>query len=359
MRIILKLVNSLFILIKQADVMLVFTEESIIYMSRMKRAFFICMLCMAFVICGCNTEPAQKDDKITIVCTNFPLYDWTRQILGENDAEVILLLDNGTDMHSFQPSAEELIQIADCDMLVHVGGESDAWLMDALNANPNEERIVVNLMEALEDDLKEEVYAEGMQAEHTHEDGSVCDVDHDEAAMDEHVWLSLKLAVKSCEAVENALCKVLPESEASIRDNADAYCQELLALEQEYENLATEEVILVADRFPFMYLTDDLGLKYYAAFPGCSTESEADFETVVFLAEKVKEYEVDTILITESGTDTLANTVYENAGTEDGSIAVLHSMQVVYNSDIENGCTYLAYMEENLKVLEQVLGCSQ
>ncbi|MBQ3037159.1 MAG: zinc ABC transporter substrate-binding protein [Lachnospiraceae bacterium] len=336
----------------------------------------VLMAMLGILVCtGCNST---TDGKITIVCTNFALYDWTSQLLGESEAEVILLLDNGTDMHSFQPSAEELIQIADCDMLVHVGGESDAWLEDALEVNPKEDRVVVNLMEVLEADLREEVYTEGMQTEHVHEDGSVCleENDHDEhlagendetgnvvpdshsVVMDEHVWLSLRMAVKSCEAIEDALCQVLPNDAERIRANSEAYCKELVALDQKYvdvvERNATEDLVIVADRFPFIYMMEDYGIEYYAAFPGCSTESEADFETVVFLAEKVQEYNADTLLITESGTDTLANTVFENAKMS-GETAMLHSMQVVYNSDVEAGASYLGYMEANLEVLKEVL----
>lgn len=340
--------------------------------NRIKLCAVLLAMFSIFVCAGCNKA---ADDRITIVCTNFALYDWTSQLLGEADAEVILLLDNGTDMHSFQPSAEELIQIADCDMLVHVGGESDAWLMDALEVNPRENRVVVNLMDVLEEDLKEEVYTEGMQVEHVHADGSVCleEHDHDEhmageaddavsegnsAGMDEHVWLSLRMAVKSCEAIEEALCQVLPDDAERIRTNTETYCGELLALDQKYvdmiANNVTADMVIVADRFPFMYMMEDYGIEYYAAFPGCSTESEADFETVVFLAEKVQEYNTDTLLITESGTDTLANTVYENAGVS-GKTAVLHSMQVVYKSDVEAGASYLGYMEANLEVLKEVL----
>lgn len=336
----------------------------------------VLMAMLGILVCaGCNNT---ADGKITIVCTNFALYDWTSQLLGESEAEVILLLDNGTDMHSFQPSAEELIQIANCDMLVHVGGESDAWLEDALEVNPKEDRVVVNLMEVLEADLREEVYTEGMQTEHVHENGSVCLEEHDHnahltgendgadnatsesqsAVMDEHVWLSLRMAVKSCEAIEEALCQVLPDDTEHIRTNAEAYCQELVALDQKYvdvvERNATEDLVIVADRFPFIYMMEDYGIEYYAAFPGCSTESEADFETVVFLAEKVQEYDADTLLITESGTDTLANTVFENAKMS-GETAMLHSMQVVYNSDVEEGASYLGYMEANLEVLKEVL----
>ncbi len=342
------------------------------FTNRIKLCAVLIIIFATALCAGCNKA---TDDKISIVCTNFALYDWTSQLLGEADAEVILLLDNGTDMHSFQPSAEELIQIADCDMLVHVGGESDAWLMDALEVNPKADRVVVNLMDVLEADLKEEVYTEGMQAEHVHADGSVCSEEHDHdehmageaddavsegdfAGMDEHVWLSLRMAIKSCEAIEEALCQVLSDDAERIRTNAEAYCGELSALDQKYvdmvANNVTADMVIVADRFPFMYMMEDYGIEYYAAFPGCSTESEADFETVVFLAEKVQEYNADILLITESGTDTLANTVYENAGIS-GETAVLHSMQVVYNSDVEAGASYLGYMEANHEVLLEVL----
>lgn len=338
-------------------------------MKRIKWLMLWCVLCLAAVCTACNGTSGKTDDKITIVCTNFALYDWTSQLLGDSEAEVILLPNNGTDMHSFQPSAEELIQIADCNLLVHVGGESDAWLMDALEANPNEDRIVVNLMEVLSRELKEEAYTEGMQTEHVHADGSVCEEEHDHSghgeeeasayAMDEHIWLSLRMAVKACDAIEEALCQVLPEEEVQIHTNGEAYSAELVALDQKYmEAVMNSEhsgVLIMADRFPFIYMMEDYGIEYYAAFPGCSTESEADFETVVFLAEKVKECDVDTILITESGTNTLADAVAENAGAEGKNIAILHSMQVVYNSEIEAGASYLEYMESNLEVLKQAL----
>ena len=342
-------------------------------MKNLKWLIASAVLCMAMIMAGCNTA-ANTDNRITIVCTSFPLYDWTSQLLEGCDAEVILLLNNGADMHSFQPSAQELIQIADCDVLIHVGGESDAWLVDALKANPSGDRVVVNLMEILEEDICKTEYVEGMQTDHIHEDGSVCSeihLEHEEGAeitaeelhshvneSDEHVWLSLRMAVKACAAIEEALCAVLPEDKERISGNNEMYCNELRALDQMYADMVmnhtSEPVVIVADRFPFMYMMKDYGIEYYAAFPGCSTESEADFETVVFLAEKTKEHNTKVLLITESGTDTLAKAVYENAGLE-GEVTVLHSMQVVYQSDIEAGASYIAYMEDNLKVLEQVL----
>lgn len=343
-------------------------------MKKIRIFLMLTMIVSVLFFTGCgNAETGNTiTDKTTIVCTNFPLYDWARTLLADSDAEVILLLDNGTDMHSFQPSAEALIQIAECDVLVHVGGESDLWLEDALEANPNENRIVVNLMDVLGDELKEETYVEGMQTEHVHEDGTVhtgeaCEneVHHNEGesepqavAMDEHIWLSLRMAISCCEAMEEAFCKILPDDEALIRQNGEAYRSELTALDVKYMTMMEEaegDTIIVADRFPFLYLAEDYNIQYYAAFPGCSTESEADFETVVFLAEKVTEYDTNILLITESGTDTLANTVMDNSSGQEREIRVLHSMQVVYNSDIENGCSYIGYMEENLNTLQQAL----
>lgn len=331
-------------------------------MKKIKWLIAFCVLCMVMAMTGCNTT-GNADEKITIVCTNFPLYDWTRNLLGSSETEVILLLDNGTDMHSFQPSAEEMIQIADCDMLVHVGGESDAWLMEALESTPNENRVIVNLMEVLEEDVRAEQYAEGMQTSHVHADGSECEEEHEHGegtidGADEHVWLSLRLAVKACEAIEEVLCTLLPEEAMVIQANAKTYCNELEALDQKYAdmvaNSSPDSKIIVADRFPFLYMMEDYALEYCAAFPGCSTEAEADFETVVYLAEEVEEHQATLLLITESGTDALANTIFENI-EKTGDTAVLHSIQVVYQSDIDAGASYLDYMEENLEVLKQVL----
>lgn len=361
--------------------------------NRVKAVLLLALLCLCGIWTGCseadsmnvtqNNNGAEMNltagnkEQVTIVCTTFPLYDWTMNILGEAEAEVILLLNNGTDMHSFQPSAQELIQIADCDILIHVGGESDSWLEDALEAQPNEERIVVNLMDSLGDAVKEETFTEGMQTEHTHADGSVHEGEHENegtqegavsvsgelnpVGLDEHIWLSLRYAQSCCTIIEDALCQVLPQNEGQIRQNGFGYRNALQALDVEYSVLAkkmVDDILLVADRFPFLYLAEDYGITYYAAFPGCSTESEADFETVIALTEKINEYEIDTIFITESGTDTLAKTLMNNATYQGQNIQTLHSLQVVYQSDIANGCSYLGYMEENLSVLQEAFGAN-
>lgn len=330
-------------------------------MRRRKLEVMLLLLCMAVLFIGCADKVGDSslNNKTTIVCTSFPLYDWTSQLVKGTDAEVILLLDNGMDMHSFQPSAEDLIRIADCDLLIHVGGESDAWLMEALEAQPNEKRIVVNLMEKMEPYLLEETYSEGMEVCHVHDNGEEHTEDCMESAAhdgtyDEHLWLSLCFAYSCCEEIKTALCQILPEQTSLITENAETYCQELLELDEKFTTMAEsvpQKLIVVGDRFPFLYLMEDYGIEYYAAFPGCSTESEADFETVIFLAEKLDEHDVSTIFITESGTTDLANAMIANTEDKDQNIAVLYSMQAVFQSDIENGASYLGYMEENLEAL--------
>lgn len=330
-------------------------------MIRKRIVMMLLIVCLVLILTGCTggKEAVAYNDKTTIVCTSFPLYDWVSQLTKATDAEVILLLDNGMDMHSFQPSAEDLIQIADCELLVHVGGESDAWLMEALEAQPNEDRVVINLMDTLESYLLEEHYSEGMEVCHAHIDGEehteecLDEHSHDEK-YDEHLWLSLRIASVCCEEIERTLCEILPEDAEIINDNTEIYQQELQKLDEEYVSAmegVSQKLIVVADRFPFLYLTEDYGIEYYAAFPGCSTESEADFETVIFLAEKLDEYKIDTVFITEGGTTDLANAIMSNTEDANRNIAVLHSMQSVFQSDIENGASYLGYMEENLEAL--------
>lgn len=339
-----------------------------------KKIVLLCAILLGiFVTVGCTQADAGANDTqgVTVVCTNYPLYDWAVNLLKGTDANVILLLDNGADMHSFQPTAGDLIQITDCDVLVFVGGESDRWLIDALEASPNEERVVVNLMHALEDELQEETYVEGMQTEHVHADGShheglACEEEHAEeesgqnslSTMDEHIWLSPRLARQSVEKMKEAFILAMPKDTTLLEQNCRKYCEALDELDAQYRTMAenaSKDTVIVADRFPFLYLMEEYQIAYYAAFPGCSTESEADFETVVFLTEKVKETDVNTILITEGGTDVLANTIWENIDKEEKKVETLHAMQVVYESDIENGCSYLSFMKENLETLRLAL----
>ena len=305
-----------------------------------------------------EAEAKTTDDKLKIVTTIFPEYEWTRAVLGEceSEAELTMLLDNGTDLHSFQPAVKDIMEVSSCDLLIYVGGESDAWIEDALKSAQNKDMKTINLMEVLGDTIKEEETVEGMQGdEHEHDD------EHDEEEekeYDEHVWTSLRNASVVCEAIADTLEEMDPENKDTYQENAQNYEAKLSSLDKEYQKTvdsAKLNTLIFADRFPFRYLVDDYGLNYYAAFSGCSAESEASFKTVTFLAEKVDELGVNSVLTIEKSDDRIAQTVIENTKTKNQSIHELNSMQSITAQEIADGTTYLSVMKENLKVLKEAL----
>ncbi|MBQ3791122.1 MAG: zinc ABC transporter substrate-binding protein [Lachnospiraceae bacterium] len=301
---------------------------------------------------------ASGGNSLKIVATIFPEYDWVRNILGEHaaDADLTLLVDNGADLHSFQPTADDILTISTADLFVYVGGESDQWVSDALKQAVNQDMVVIDLLDVLGEDAKEEEIVEGMEAEHDHEDA---DHDHEEEPeLDEHVWLSLRNAGLYCGAITDALSKLDPANADSYAANNAAYQEKLTALDQAYRqavDASAEKTLLFGDRFPFRYLTDDYGLTYYAAFVGCSAETEASFETVVFLANKVDELSLPVILTIEGKDHRIAETIRDNTADKDLKILSMDSMQSVTASEIAAGADYLKIMEQNLEVLKQAL----
>ena len=472
--------------------------------------------------------PAQT--KISIVTTIFPEYDWVREILGDkaDNAEITMLLDNGVDLHSYQPTADDIIKISDCDLFVYVGGESDEWVDDALKNATNKNMKVIDLLDVLKDTIKTEEAKPGMQAEEGHnhgyshfddsdvqdrtlsdwdgdwqsvypylqdgvldevmerkaesgsktaeeyrayyetgyktdvsqitidaENNTMCFVkngvaakatyeykgyqiydyasgsrgvryffeatsgdadapkyvqfsdhgigpgkaehfhiysgndgfdalsqemdnwptyypagmngneikedmlEHEEKEYDEHVWLSLKNAETLVSAISNALQELDPNNKDIYAANADAYVQKLAELDTEYQkavSAGTYRTVLFGDRFPFRYLVDDYGLNYYAAFAGCSAESEASFETVSFLAKKVDELKLTCVLTIEGAQHKIAETIVQNTAEKNQKILTMDSMQSTTSQDVANGTTYLSVMEKNLDVLKEALG---
>ena len=300
---------------------------------------------------GPQAESAA-DEKIRIVTTIFPEYDWVREVLGDkaDSAEITMLLDNGVDLHSYQPTADDIIKLSDCDLFVYVGGESDGWVDDALKSAANKNRKVINLLDALGDSVKEEETVEGMQEE---------EEDHEEKEYDEHVWLSLKNAKTLVGAISAALQELDPGNKDTYAANADAYVQKLSALDAEYQkavSAGTYKTLLFGDRFPFRYLVDDYGLSYYAAFVGCSAESEASFETVSFLARKVDEGKLPCVLTIEGKNHKIAETIVQNTAGKNQKILTMDSMQSTTSQDVARGTTYLSLMAKNLDVLKEALG---
>lgn len=330
-------------------------------------ALLLALLMLVGALAGCGKQnDTNKTDKLSIVTTIFPEYDWVREILGDkaDNAEVTMLLDNGVDLHSYQPTADDIVKISDCDLFIYVGGESDEWVEDALRNAANRNMKVINLLEVLGDSVKTEEIVEGMQEEeyehedaeeHEHEDAE--EHEHEEEA-DEHVWLSLKNAKMLVRVISKALQELDPDSKDIYAANADAYVKKLSALDAEYQtavDAASNKTILFGDRFPFRYLVDDYGLRYYAAFVGCSAETEAGFETISFLAKRVDEWKLPCVLTIEGAQHKIAETIVRNTTAKNQRVLTMDSMQSTTSKDVKNGTTYLSVMEKNLSVLKEAL----
>lgn len=318
--------------------------------------------------------------KKSIVCITYPEYDWIMNILGDKAANfnVTLLQNNGTDLHSYQPSIKDIAKISVCDMLVFVGGESDEWVEKAVAEAKNKNMIVVNMMETLGDKVKKEEVVEGMQAEeeedhdedehehehehadhgHDHDHEGHHHHHHDEIEYDEHVWLSLKNAAALVQTIAQKIAELDSANAAAYKANATAYIKALNDLDAQYKSAvaaAAKKTILFGDRFPFRYLADDYNLKYYAAFVGCSAETEASFETVIFLAKKVDELGLPAVLTIEKSDKKIVKTIVSNTKKKSAEILEMDSLQSITQKDIKAGRSYLSAMKKNLEVLKKAL----
>ena len=373
----------------------------------MKRTITIIILLVTVLLgfsgCGSSDKSAgakgeTPKPRLKIVATIFPEYSWTKELLGsyEKDVELTLLAKKGVDMHSYQPSAEDILRIANCDLFLYVGGESDKWVNKALKESGNPKRRVLNLMKLMGDRAKVEEEVEGMEKhdhhehdkdahahqekdkqdeKHEHHDKDKQDekhehekehnkdkhdakVHHEQPEYDEHVWLSLKNADIICKAIAEELAALDSKNAETYRANYTAYSKKMAALDAKNKEAVTKapvKTVLFGDRFPFRYLTDDYGLQYYAAFNGCSAETEASFATVAFLAKKMDELKLPAVLAIEGRQHKLAQTIVENTKAKNQKVLTLNSMQSATEEEIKNGITYLAVMEQNLNVFQEAL----
>ncbi|MBQ6266629.1 MAG: zinc ABC transporter substrate-binding protein [Clostridia bacterium] len=320
----------------------------------MKKIISICLLLAVLLtgaLAGCKSEQPgpSAGGKISVVTTIFPICDWVRQIAGDH-ADVTILLDNGVDLHSYQPTAQDIIKLTSADLFLYIGGESDKWVQDALKEAPATLE-TMNLMETLGDAIKEEEVVEGMEAEEEAKEAEEAD---EGPEYDEHIWLSLKNAAVLCQAICDRLCAIDAANAVDYRANAQAYLAKLNALDAAYQaavDAAPVKTLLFGDRFPFRYLTEDYGLDYYAAFVGCSAESEASFQTIAFLAQKVDELGLHAILQIETSDGSIANTIRQTSTAKDQKILTMNSLQ---GASDENA-TYLSVMQANLDVLKEAL----
>lgn len=332
-----------------------------------------------------NSIEKGNSNKISIVCTTFPQYDWVKNILGE-EAErfnVTLLLDNGVDMHSYQPAVKDIATAGSSDLFIYVGGESDTWVEDALKEAKNKDLKAINLMETLDNFVKEEEVVEGMQEErkslgHSHEKSSKekqeqtqkeshensqeingqKEAADEEPEYDEHIWLSIRNAEIMVKNIEKAIEQLDSDNAKVYQNNAENYIKKLDTLDKQYANTiqnAKYKAILFGDRFPFRYMADDYDLKYYAAFAGCSAETMAGFETVTFLAKKADELRLPVILTIENSDGRIAEAVKSNTTKKNQKILAMNSLQSVTKEQIADGITYLQVMQENLSVLSEAL----
>ena len=332
----------------------------------MKRVsgIFLSLILIICLLAGCGpknnaAEPAEEK-KLSIVTTIFPIYDWVKNVLGDkaSAADVTMLLDSGVDLHSYQPTVNDIIKISGCDVFIYVGGESDEWVDDALKEASNKDMIVLDLLDIIGDDAKEEEIKEGMQEE-DHDHGEDHEEDHDhgeETEYDEHVWLSLRNAARFAGAIKDALSKADPRNAALYEANAAAYAEKLGALDEKYRQAvgaAGTKTLLFGDRFPFRYLTDDYGLDYYAAFVGCSAETEASFETVTFLAGKVDELGLGAVMTIEGKDHRIAQTIIRNTKSKDQKIVYAQVSNMLSHSDEYMGKTvkikgkFVVYQDNN------------
>ncbi len=353
------------------------------------------------------TQNPQDSDKLSIVATSFHEYDWVTNIIGDNNDtfDITLLMDNGVDLHSYEPNVEDISIISSADLFIYNGGASHGWVSGILAEPMNEDLQSIEVMASLGEAVKAEVTVEGMQSgshDHSHDESNTHDHDesdshdhdesdshdhddsdthdhddsdthdhdesdshdHDESDThephsDEHVWLSLNNAMTICEIIEEKISDMDPDNAAMYQANTDAYINSLKELDnffRETIDTSPRDTLVFADRFPFLYLMQDYDIQYFAAFQGCSAETEANFETIAFLTEKVNELDVNNLLILENGLLELAQTINNSSEDKDSDILELDSMQSVSSEDIASGVTYYSIMESNLEILKTALG---
>lgn len=350
----------------------------------MKKFSFCSLACAIFVaalfsLVACNSvseNKKQESHEFSIITTIYPEYAWTKEILGArtDSVNLTLLIKNGIDLHSYKPTAHDVAKIASADMVIYVGGESDEWIKDALTASPKKGRVEINLMEALGDRVKAEEIVEGMQGErkderrekredakedHEHAEAHEHHHHDEEVENDEHVWLSLKNAEILVKKIAEELSKIDVTHASAYKQNAEAYIAQIQSLDAEYRTAvesAARKTVLFGDRFPFRYLVDDYGIKYYAAFVGCSAESKASFETIAFLAGKMDSESLPSIFIIENGNDKIAKAVLAaSKKSQNTQILTINSMQSITEEQIAEGVDYLSLMKSNLYVLKKAL----
>ena len=348
------------------------------------------------VLTGCGTEqPSEQDDvRIRIVTTIFPPYDFARAIAGdETRADITMLLSPGEEIHSYEPTPMDIKKIQNSDLFIYIGGENDVWV-DRILENMGDKKPQTLRLVDLTDTVAEEV-VEGMmeergghehdheaehaeeaehdheaehaeEAEHDHEDaddhahsshthsGDSSEEEHEEA--DEHVWTSPVKAAEITEAIAAKMAEIDSDNAESYLANANAYVKKILEVDAAYREIvdnAERRTIVFGDRFPLRYFAEEYGLEYFAAFPGCSSESEPSASTLAFLIDKVREEQIPVVFSIEFSNGNIARAICESSGAVQRTFNSCHN---VTRAQMENGATYVSLMTENLEPVREALG---
>ena len=322
-----------------------------------KLKFCIVFMAMIAIISGCSKMDVNTGSKKTVIATTYAAYDWAKNVIGNTKViNLEYLVDSNVDLHSYQPTAKDIVKYKNADLILSIGGESEEWIKDL---NLPEDKIC-SLMDSV-DPLEEEL-VEGMQGEEEESKEDVADKSAtdssstDDATYDEHIWLSLNNASSCVDTIAEEFSKLDEKNSDTYVENAEKYEDALSTLDEEYENVVDNsdiDTLLFGDRFPFRYMTEDYVLDYYAAFIGCSAESEASFETIAFLSKKVDELGLKHICVI--GKDTkIAESIINNCNNKDIKIVEFNSMQSISNKEADN-ISYIDIMKDNLKALKEAL----
>ncbi|GHV95434.1 high-affinity zinc uptake system binding-protein ZnuA [Spirochaetia bacterium] len=316
----------------------------------MKRVFLLTMIVVMllfsviFNIAGCtqkkNAVTQSRDGKITVTATIFPPYDFVRAV-AKDKVHLSMLLPPAQESHSFEPTPKDIITIQNSDIFIYVGGESDEWVNRILESMDTRNMTIIALMDTV--DVVEEEVVEGMEGE------------EEENAYDEHVWTSPKNVVHIVRSIADALCNADNANAEFYRRNADDYISQLEKMDAEFQSVvdnAKRNTMVFGDRFPFRYFADRYGLIYFAAFPGCSTETEPSAGTVAFLINKIKAEKIPVVFHIELGNERMADTIAEETGAEK---LLLHACHNISKKDFENGSTYIDLMRQNVENLRRAL----
>ncbi len=303
---------------------------------------------MLLSISGCvAVEAPDAEQKLSVITTIYPAYDFARQVFGDT-ADVTLLLKPGTESHTYDPSAKDIVNINNCDLFIYNGGESDQWVSSILDGA--DDINTLRMMDVVE--LREEEHTEGMQTEHDHEEH---EHEHEEDVYDEHIWTSPRNAIDIVSAVAAKACAISPENSDIYNQASGDYITQMLSLAVSFDALLADEerYFIFGDRFPLLYFFEEYDLNYYAAFPGCGSNVEPSAQTISFLLEKLGGEDVIPAVFTiELSNGQIADTLAEDSGLP---VYEFHACHNITADDFAAGETYVSLMERNYETLKTVL----